>query len=407
VSQHILAHLSAADPVLAGLIRAVGPCALALQSECHPFEALAQAIAHQQLNGTAANTILKRFIDGCGQGAFPTPQMVLAASARSLRAAGFSFAKVAALRDLADKTLAAVVPEAAVLLALGDEEIVTRLTQVRGVGRWTVEMMLMFRLGRPDVLPVDDFGVRSGFRAAYGLRKLPRPQVLAAWGERWRPYRSTAAWYLWRALELERAGQLTPPAQRVRLPPADRAQRAPRPRAAASAAAHLLHLRLDDRVDEAAHVAAEHRDLAYQARGDERELLLGREKHGLEIAVEMARHVGKLKLELEVRHRTQPAHDHRSRVLACELDGEAGVAVHLDVGQILQHAARQLDAFLQREHRRLVAVGGDGDDHAIEDAGGAAHQVVVPVGDRIERARIDGVASHTARVTPRAACANR
>jgi DNA-3-methyladenine glycosylase II len=218
VSQHILAHLSAADPVLAGLIRAVGPCALALQSECHPFEALAQAIAHQQLNGTAANTILKRFIDGCGRGAFPTPQMVLAASARSLRAAGFSFAKVAALRDLADKTLAAVVPEAAVLLALGDEEIVTRLTQVRGVGRWTVEMMLMFRLGRPDVLPVDDFGVRSGFRAAYGLRKLPRPQVLAAWGERWRPYRSTAAWYLWRALELERAGQLTPPAQRVRLP---------------------------------------------------------------------------------------------------------------------------------------------------------------------------------------------
>ena len=208
MSQHILAHLSSADPVLAGLIDAVGPCALALQSECHPFEALAQAIAHQQLNGTAANTILKRFIDGCGQGAFPTPQMVLAASERSLRAAGFSFAKVAALRDLADKTLAALVPEAAVLLALGDEEIVARLTQVRGIGRWTVEMLLMFRLGRPDVLPVDDFGVRSGFRAAYGLRKLPRPQVLAAWGERWRPYRSTAAWYLWRALELARAGTL-------------------------------------------------------------------------------------------------------------------------------------------------------------------------------------------------------
>ena len=218
MSQHILAHLSSADPVLAGLIHAVGPCALALQSECHPFEALAQAIAHQQLNGTAANTILKRFIDGCGQGAFPTPQMVLAASERSLRAAGFSFAKVAALRDLADKTLAALVPEAAVLVALGDEEIVARLTQVRGIGRWTVEMLLMFRLGRPDVLPVDDFGVRSGFRAAYGLRKLPRPQVLAAWGQRWRPYRSTAAWYLWRALELERAGQLPPPAQRVRLP---------------------------------------------------------------------------------------------------------------------------------------------------------------------------------------------
>jgi DNA-3-methyladenine glycosylase II len=218
VSQHILAHLSSADPVLAGLIHAVGPCALALQSECHPFEALAQAIAHQQLNGTAANTILKRFIDGCGQGAFPTPQMVLAASERSLRAAGFSFAKVAALRDLADKTLAALVPEAAVLLALGDEQIVARLTQVRGIGRWTVEMLLMFRLGRPDVLPVDDFGVRSGFRAAYGLRKLPRPQVLAALGERWRPYRSTAAWYGAPGLPSPPPGQLPPPAQRVRLP---------------------------------------------------------------------------------------------------------------------------------------------------------------------------------------------
>jgi DNA-3-methyladenine glycosylase II len=223
VSQHILAHLSSADPVLAGLIHAVGPCALALQSECHPFEALAQAIAHQQLNGTAANTILKRFIDGCGQGAFPTPQMVLAASERSLRAAGFSFAKVAALRDLADKTLAALVPEAAVLLALGDEQIVARLTQVRGIGRWTVEMLLMFRLGRPDVLPVDDFGVRSGFRAAYGLRKLPRPQVLAAWGERWRPYRSTAAWYLWRGGGRGRARARPPPAQDAR-----RAQAAPR-----------------------------------------------------------------------------------------------------------------------------------------------------------------------------------
>ncbi len=228
MSQHILAHLSSADPVLAGLIHAVGPCALALQSECHPFEALAQAIAHQQLNGTAANTILKRFIDGCGQGAFPTPQMVLAASERSLRAAGFSFAKVAALRDLADKTLAALVPEAAVLVALGDEEIVARLTQVRGIGRWTVEMLLMFRLGRPDVLPVDDFGVRNGFRAAYGLRKLPRPQVLAAWGERWRPYRSTAAWYLWRARARARARRAAAAAGAARAPAACAARAARR-----------------------------------------------------------------------------------------------------------------------------------------------------------------------------------
>ena len=196
----------------------MGPCRLERRAECHPFQALAQAIAHQQLNGTAANTILKRFIDALRRRAPSRRRRWCWRLRAQLRAAGFSFAKVAALRDLADKTLAAVVPEQPCCLALGDEEIITRLTQVRGIGRWTVEMMLMFRLGRPDVLPVDDFGVRSGFRAAYGLRTLPRPQALAAWGERWRPYRSTAAWYLWRALELERAGQLQPPAQRVRLP---------------------------------------------------------------------------------------------------------------------------------------------------------------------------------------------
>ena len=182
MSKHILAHLSKADAVLGGLIRAVGPCALDPQDDCHPFQALAQAIAHQQLNGTAANTILKRLVHSCGRGVFPTPQMVLDASADSLRAAGFSFAKVAALKDLAAKTLAAVVPEGAVLMELPDEEIIERLTQVRGIGRWTVEMLLMFRLGRPDVLPVDDFGVRAGFRAAYGLSRMPKPQRLAAWG---------------------------------------------------------------------------------------------------------------------------------------------------------------------------------------------------------------------------------
>jgi DNA-3-methyladenine glycosylase II len=218
VSQHILDHLSGADPVLGGLIRAVGPYLIELDGECHPFQALAQAIAHQQLNGTAANTILKRLIHSCGAGAFPTPQMVLAASADSLRAAGFSFAKVAALHDLAQKTLADVVPQASALAQLSDEEIIARLTQVRGIGRWTVEMLLMFRLGRPDVLPVDDFGVRAGFRAAYGLARMPKPRSLAAWGERWRPYRSTAAWYLWRALELKRAGRLPEPAERIRLP---------------------------------------------------------------------------------------------------------------------------------------------------------------------------------------------
>ena len=228
MSRHILAHLSRADAVLGGLIRAVGPCRLVCETDCHPFQTLARAIAHQQLNGTAANTILRRLVDSCGVGVFPTPEQVLAASTDNLRAAGFSFAKVAALRDLAEKTLAAVVPDAATLLQLADEEIITRLTQVRGIGRWTVEMLLVFQLGRPDVLPVDDFGVRSGFQAAYGLSRLPRPQALAAWGERWKPYRTTAAWYLWRALELKRAGTLPVPAERIRLPRIRRRRRSTR-----------------------------------------------------------------------------------------------------------------------------------------------------------------------------------
>src|SRR6185312_5066824 len=132
MSELAIAHLSTVDPILGGVIRAVGPSTLIVEPDCAPFQTLAQAIAHQQLNGTAANTILGRFIRSCGtDGLFPTPQAVLAAPEATLR-------------------------------TLGDEEIITRLTQVRGIGRWTVEMMLMFRLGRPDILPVDDFGVRNG-----------------------------------------------------------------------------------------------------------------------------------------------------------------------------------------------------------------------------------------------------
>ena len=238
MSRAITEHLSRSDPVMGALIRTVGAYRPDLEADCPPFQALAQAIAHQQLNGTAANTILRRLVASCGRGGFPTPERVLAEPVESLRAAGFSFAKVAALKDLAAKTLAGVVPSGEALAALADEEIIERLTQVRGIGRWTVEMLLMFRLTRPDVLPVDDFGVRAGFRAAYGLRKLPHPRALSAWGERWRPYRSAAAWYLWRALELERAGTLPAPPQRIRLPrlPKRRrraASRPPRPAARA------------------------------------------------------------------------------------------------------------------------------------------------------------------------------
>src|SRR5437764_5847830 len=201
MNKAILAHLYRKDPVLGGLIRDVGPRRLAPPEDCHPFQVLAQAIAHQQLNGTAANTILKRLVDGCGQGAFPTPRMVIAAPEETLRAAGFSRAKVAALKDLAAKTLDSVVPDGATLAQLPDEEIIARLTAVRGVGQWTVEMLLIFQLGRPDVLPVHDFGVRSGFRQAYGLSELPRPKELLAHGECWRPHRTAAAWYLWRAAD--------------------------------------------------------------------------------------------------------------------------------------------------------------------------------------------------------------
>ncbi len=201
-------RILAADPVMAALIEAVGPCRIEPGALRNPFEALVHAIAHQQLNGTAAGRILGRFIALFDGALFPSPQQLLDADAQQLRAVGFSFAKIAALKDLAAKTLAGVVPAAIELAALEDQVIIERLTAVRGIGRWTVEMMLMFQLQRPDVLPVDDFGVRNGFRLAYRLRGLPLPRALAAYGERWKPHRSMAAWYLWRAVDLARDDRL-------------------------------------------------------------------------------------------------------------------------------------------------------------------------------------------------------
>ena len=218
MSKRIMTHLARTDAVMAGLVAAAGPYRLETELEWTLFRALARAISHQQLHANAANAILKRFIASCGSGDFPTPEEVLAAPQRKMRAAGFSLAKIAALKDLAQKTLEGVVPERASLGEITDDEIIERITQVRGIGRWTVEMMLMFQLGRPDVFPVDDFGVRNGFRLAYGLRKMPPPRALMAYGERWRPHRTAAAWYLWRAIELSRAGKLPAPVERIRLP---------------------------------------------------------------------------------------------------------------------------------------------------------------------------------------------
>ena len=196
-----LAHLCAADKTLARLIKKVGPCTLKPKRR-QPFEALVSAVTHQQLNGTAAMTILKRVIALYPGKKFPAPEDLLGTADERLRSAGLSRAKAAALKDLADKTLSGVVPSLRAVSKMSDAELIERLTTVRGVGPWTVEMLLMFTLGRPDVLPVADYGVRKGFAVAYGLAELPTPKELLAHGERWRPHRTTAAWYLWRALEL-------------------------------------------------------------------------------------------------------------------------------------------------------------------------------------------------------------
>lgn len=193
--------LARADPAFAPLVARAGLCPLKPERGFDPFGALASAIAHQQLTGKAAATILGRFVAQVGEGRFPDPEAVRRAPLPLLRGVGFSTNKSLALKDLAEKTLDGTVPKAAALRRMGDEEIVERLTRVRGVGRWTVEMVLMFRLGRLDVLPVDDYGVRKGFTLLRRKRTLVDPRALRVQGAAWAPYRSVAAWYLWRALE--------------------------------------------------------------------------------------------------------------------------------------------------------------------------------------------------------------
>ncbi len=202
MTEQILQHLSGKDKVLARLIKKVGPCALRVGRRS-PFEALVQSVAYQQLNGTAAATILGRVKKLYPHRRFPTPEDLLATPPEKLRAAGLSRAKTAAILDIAAQTLAGVVPTRRAIAKLSDAEIIERLTVVRGVGPWTVEMLLIFTLGREDVLPVSDYGVRKGFAQTYGLKELPTHKELLAHGERWRPHRTTAAWYMWRALELE------------------------------------------------------------------------------------------------------------------------------------------------------------------------------------------------------------
>jgi DNA-3-methyladenine glycosylase II len=194
-------HLSAADPVMKKLIARIGACQLEPETKRSPFQSLVQAVAHQQLNGTAANTILTRFIKLFPKRKFPKPEDLADVTDEQIRACGFSFSKIAAIRDIAAKTLDGTIPSSRKIEKMSDEEIIERLTAARGMGRWTVEMLLIFQLGRADVLPVDDFGVRNGFRIAYKKRAMPKPKMLLKFGKRWRPHGTTAAWYLWRAAD--------------------------------------------------------------------------------------------------------------------------------------------------------------------------------------------------------------
>ncbi|PYK31172.1 MAG: DNA-3-methyladenine glycosylase 2 family protein [Verrucomicrobia bacterium] len=194
-------HLAASDPRMAQLIASSRRYELKPNGSVRPFDALAESIAYQQLSGKAAATIWKRVRAIYGKRKHLDPKQVLKTPDRKLRAAGLSGSKVAALKDLAAKTIDGTVPTARALAKMSDEEIVERLIQVRGIGRWTAEMLLLFDLARPDVWPIHDYGVQKGFAKTFGKRKLPTPKQLLKLGKKFAPHRSVAAWHFWRALD--------------------------------------------------------------------------------------------------------------------------------------------------------------------------------------------------------------
>ncbi len=204
-----VAHLTAKDPKLGGLIEKVGPFTMRLDPAPSPFESRLGSILYQQLHGKAAATIHRRvreYFKGD-----PSPQALIDTPDEPLRAAGVSGNKIRAMRDLAAKTLDGTVPTHAAIKKMPDADIVERLTAVKGIGPWTVEMLLIFRMGRPDVLPVTDYGVRKGYALTFqripksralAADDLPKPDVVFKRGMRWAPFRSVASWYLWRACDL-------------------------------------------------------------------------------------------------------------------------------------------------------------------------------------------------------------
>jgi len=202
-----LLTLTRVDMHLATLIERAGPIPRELPQARSPFSALTRSIIYQQLSGKAAATIHGRVEALFFDGGMADPAQMAEISDEALRGAGLSRAKVAAVKDLAAKTLEGIVPPLDVLKKMRDDDIIEHLIQVRGIGPWTVQMFLMFWLGRPDVLPAADLGVRKGFMLTYGLDKLPTPATLVAHGELWRPFRSVASWYMWRAVDLQKAGE--------------------------------------------------------------------------------------------------------------------------------------------------------------------------------------------------------
>lgn len=200
-------HLAERDDCLKSLIEETLPFQIDIEDAQSPYEALLESIAYQSISGKAAATIFGRVKALSATGRAPTPQEMLKLRKPVLRKAGLSGAKVLAMKDLAQKTLDGIVPSFEEAQKLSDEELVERLVSVRGIGAWTVEMFLIFRLGRPDVLPIHDLGVKKGWSVTYGKKHMPKPKELLAFGERWRPYRTVASWYMWRAFE--RAGYKT------------------------------------------------------------------------------------------------------------------------------------------------------------------------------------------------------
>lgn len=206
-----LSHLATkhlqSDPIMTKLIAHCGPCGLKPR-RLPPFQSLTQAIIHQQLSGIAAGTILKRFLALYGgDSMFPKPADVAKTSLLTLRSAGLSRGKATYIQGLAQHAVDGKLPDLKQCDSMTDAELLESLTAIKGVGRWTAEMLLIFNLGRPDVLPVHDLGVRRGYQIAYRNRSMPTPEQLDRIGVKWSPYRSTAAWYLWRAADFLKGGE--------------------------------------------------------------------------------------------------------------------------------------------------------------------------------------------------------